>query len=97
MGMLAISLSYAQKVSWQKNIDSGTQDFLSGLAVTIDGQYLVSGSSIQTLRQAQDDSSGSTAVNQQSTHNQNGNVPNKLVNKNSIEFQYYFYRNKIGK
>jgi hypothetical protein len=42
------------KVSWQKNIDSGTQDFLSGLAVTIDGQYLVSGSSIQTLRQAQE-------------------------------------------
>ena len=24
-----------------------------------------------------------------------GSVPNKLVNKNSIEFQYYFYRNKI--
>ena len=22
-----------------------------------------------------------------------GHVPNKLVNKNSIEFQYYFYRN----
>ncbi|MFC4686161.1 T9SS type A sorting domain-containing protein [Epilithonimonas pallida] len=71
MGMLAISLSYAQKVSWQKNIDSGTQDFLSGLAVTIDGQYLVSGSSIQTLRQVQGDSSGSTAVNPSSTHNQN--------------------------
>ena len=26
-----------------------------------------------------------------------GNVPNKLVNKNSIGIQYYFYRNKIGK
>ncbi len=71
MGMLAVGLSYAQKVSWQKNIDSGTQDFLSGLAVTIDGQYLVSGSSIQTLRQAQGDSSGSTAVNPSSTYNQN--------------------------
>ncbi len=71
MGMLAVGLSYAQKVSWQKNLDSGTQDFLSGLAVTIDGQYLVSGSSIQTLRQAQGESSGSTAVNPSSTHNQN--------------------------
>lgn len=46
--MLAIGYSYAQKVSWQKNIESDTQDFLSGLTVTIDGQYLVSGSSIQT-------------------------------------------------
>ncbi len=45
--MLAVGLSYAQKISWQKNLESGTQDFLSGLAITIDGQYLVSGSSIQ--------------------------------------------------
>ncbi|WP_379967794.1 T9SS type A sorting domain-containing protein [Epilithonimonas sp. UC225_85] len=48
MGMLILSYSHAQKVSWQKNVESGTQDFLSGLAVTVDGQYLVSGSSIQT-------------------------------------------------
>ena len=47
LGMLVLSHSYAQKVSWQKNVESGTQDFLSGLAVTVDGQYLVSGSSIQ--------------------------------------------------
>jgi len=47
VGILAMGYSYAQKVSWQKNVESGTQDFLSGLAVTIDGQYLVSGSSIQ--------------------------------------------------
>lgn len=46
-GILAVGLLYAQKVSWQKNIESSTQDFLSGLAITIDGQYLVSGSSIQ--------------------------------------------------
>ncbi len=45
--MLILCHVHAQKVSWQKNIDSNTQDFLSGLAVTIDGQYLVSGSSIQ--------------------------------------------------
>ena len=47
LGVLAMGYSHAQKVSWQKNMESGTQDFLSGLAVTIDGQYLVSGSSIQ--------------------------------------------------
>jgi hypothetical protein len=47
LGIMAVGYSYAQKVSWQKDVDSGTQDFLSGLAVTIDGQYLVSGSSIQ--------------------------------------------------
>ncbi|MPS74374.1 MAG: hypothetical protein E2590_14665 [Chryseobacterium sp.] len=47
VGILVLCHVHAQKVSWQKNIDSNTQDFLSGLAVTIDGQYLVSGSSIQ--------------------------------------------------
>jgi len=69
--VLGSAVLFSQKISWQKNLDSGTQDFLSGLAVTIDGQYLVSGSSIQSLRQAQGDSSGSTAVNPSSTHNQN--------------------------
>ena len=57
MGMVAISFSYSQKVNWQKNIESGTQDFLSGLAITVDGQYLVSGSSIQNN---QNPSTGST-------------------------------------
>ncbi len=47
VGMLVLSYSYSQKVSWQKDILSSTQDFLSGLVTTIDGQYLVSGSSIQ--------------------------------------------------
>ena len=47
LGIFFLSHTYAQKVSWQKDVPSGTQDFLSGLAVTIDGQYLVSGSSIQ--------------------------------------------------
>jgi len=47
LAVLAIGYSHAQKVSWQKNLESGTQDFLSGLVITIDGQYLVSGSSIQ--------------------------------------------------
>ena len=61
VGILAMGYSNAQKVSWQKTIDSGTQDFLSGLAITIDGQYLVSGSSIQNK----------SANQQQSTPNQN--------------------------
>ena len=37
-----------QQVKWQKDIKSDTQDFLSQLSVTIDGQYLISGSSINT-------------------------------------------------
>ncbi|UQB67787.1 T9SS type A sorting domain-containing protein [Epilithonimonas zeae] len=45
--LLSSAVLFSQKVSWQKNIESNTQDFLSGLAITIDGQYLVSGSSIQ--------------------------------------------------
>jgi hypothetical protein len=38
---------YAQEVVWQKDIKSSTQDFLSQITITIDGQYLISGSSIQ--------------------------------------------------
>jgi len=45
--LLSSAVLFSQKVSWQKNIESNTQDFLSGLTLTIDGQYLVSGSSIQ--------------------------------------------------
>lgn len=38
----------AQEVLWQRDIKSSTQDFLTTLSVTVDGQYLVSGSSIQS-------------------------------------------------
>jgi len=38
----------AQNVLWQKDIQSSTQDFLSQVTTTIDGQYLVTGSSIQS-------------------------------------------------
>ena len=44
--LTSISAS-AQEVQWQKDIKSSTQDFLSTLSVTLDGQFLVSGSSIQ--------------------------------------------------
>ncbi|WP_412850604.1 T9SS type A sorting domain-containing protein [Chryseobacterium sp. PMSZPI] len=37
----------AQDVVWQRDIKSSTQDFLSQVATTIDGQYLITGSSIQ--------------------------------------------------
>jgi len=37
----------AQEVVWQKDIKSNTQDFLSQVTTTIDGQYLITGSSIQ--------------------------------------------------
>ncbi|WP_080780577.1 T9SS type A sorting domain-containing protein [Chryseobacterium phocaeense] len=36
------------EVAWQRDIKSGTQDFLSQVTTTIDGQYLITGSSIQS-------------------------------------------------
>ncbi|MGE8431508.1 T9SS type A sorting domain-containing protein [Chryseobacterium joostei] len=42
-----------QEVLWQKNIKSFTQDFLNQITTTIDKQYLITGSSIQTKRQQQ--------------------------------------------
>jgi len=44
----------AQEVVWQKDIKSATQDFLSQVTTTIDQQYLVSGSSIQTNKISSD-------------------------------------------
>ncbi|SIT12134.1 Por secretion system C-terminal sorting domain-containing protein [Chryseobacterium ureilyticum] len=43
----AIGVS-AQEVLWQKDIKSSTQDFLSQVTTTIDQQYLITGSSIQS-------------------------------------------------
>ncbi|WP_210151586.1 T9SS type A sorting domain-containing protein [Chryseobacterium scophthalmum] len=42
------SVLYSQDVVWQKDIKSSTQDFLSQVTTTIDQQYLITGSSIQT-------------------------------------------------
>ena len=39
---------YSQQIIWERNIPSSTQDFLSQVTTTIDGQYLISGSSIQS-------------------------------------------------
>ncbi|WP_160137693.1 T9SS type A sorting domain-containing protein [Chryseobacterium sp. c4a] len=41
----------AQNVLWQKDIQSSTQDFLSQVTTTIDQQYLITGSSIQSDKQ----------------------------------------------
>ncbi|MDQ1856101.1 T9SS type A sorting domain-containing protein [Chryseobacterium sp. WLY505] len=43
----------AQETLWQKDIRSGTQDFLSQVTTTIDQQYLITGSSIQSKSQSQ--------------------------------------------
>jgi hypothetical protein len=40
----------AQDVVWQKDIKSSTQDFLSQVTTTIDQQYLITGSSIQSKK-----------------------------------------------
>ncbi|MCT2408264.1 T9SS type A sorting domain-containing protein [Chryseobacterium antibioticum] len=40
----------AQEVLWQKDIKSSTQDFLSQVTTTIDQQYLITGSSIQSQK-----------------------------------------------
>jgi hypothetical protein len=50
MGTLIFS-AQESKVVWQKNIPSSTQDFLSEMTSTIDGQILLSGSSIQNQKQ----------------------------------------------
>ncbi|QBA20203.1 T9SS type A sorting domain-containing protein [Chryseobacterium indologenes] len=47
----------AQEVIWQKDIQSSTQDFLSQVTTTIDQQYLITGSSIQSKSQPQATSS----------------------------------------
>jgi hypothetical protein len=40
-----------QQVLWQRDIKSNTQDFLSQITTTIEGQYLITGSSIQAKSQ----------------------------------------------
>ncbi|MDC8099639.1 T9SS type A sorting domain-containing protein [Chryseobacterium rhizosphaerae] len=49
-----LGISYAQEttVLWQRDIKSSTQDFLSQVTTTIDGQYLITGSSIRATSQS---------------------------------------------
>ena len=53
----------AQEVAWQKDISSSNQDFRSQLSITIDGQYLVSGSSIKASKMTSVSSAGSAKQN----------------------------------
>ena len=46
--LLSTAIVYAQEVIWQKDIKSSTQDILSQVTTTIDQQYLITGSSIQS-------------------------------------------------
>ncbi|MDC8100391.1 T9SS type A sorting domain-containing protein [Chryseobacterium rhizosphaerae] len=47
----AVGVSAQESVIWQRDIKSFTQDFLSQVTTTIDGQYLITGSSIQATSQ----------------------------------------------
>ncbi|MDY3528910.1 T9SS type A sorting domain-containing protein [Riemerella anatipestifer] len=42
-------LVFGQQVAWQKDFPISSQDFLSGVTVTLDRQYLISGSTISTF------------------------------------------------
>jgi hypothetical protein len=48
LSLCTITGIFAQEILWQKDIKSNSQDFLSQVTTTIDGQYLITGSSIQT-------------------------------------------------
>ena len=53
LAVCAVLTFPAQEVVWQKDLKSSTQDFLSQITTTIDQQYLITGSSIQTKSQSQ--------------------------------------------
>ncbi|ANF53269.1 secretion protein [Chryseobacterium glaciei] len=62
--LCAITSAKAQEIVWEKNIKSSTQDFLSKVTTTIDGQYLITGSSIQSGA-----STGSATTKQKNGYN----------------------------
>ncbi|SDH84952.1 Por secretion system C-terminal sorting domain-containing protein [Chryseobacterium taeanense] len=70
LALCAILSVSAQEVIWQKDIKSSTQDFLSQITTTIDGQYLITGSTIQSNNK------------QPSTINQNNGYDYHLIKLN---------------
>ncbi|SHF10707.1 T9SS type A sorting domain-containing protein [Chryseobacterium vrystaatense] len=46
--LCGVMCTSAQQIMWEKSIPSSTQDFLSQVTTTLDQQYLISGSSIQS-------------------------------------------------
>ncbi len=87
LGLVGI-LACAQEteVRWQKDIKSASQDFLSQLTTTIDGQHVLSGSIIQTPK--------STSSNGQSSANVQNNGYDyhivKLNQQGQIVWDKYF-------
>ncbi|MDC8104535.1 T9SS type A sorting domain-containing protein [Chryseobacterium sp. B21-037] len=63
LSMCIISGLSAQEVVWQKDIKSSTQDFLSQVTTTIDQQYLITGSVIQSGNQKKDTGSNTQQNN----------------------------------
>lgn len=59
-GVLSVS---AQQNLWQKDIKSSTQDFLSTMSTTLDGQIVLSGSVIQKSKISRVSSGGAAAIN----------------------------------
>ena len=87
VGMMAS----AQELSWQRTIKSNTQDFLSQLTTTIDGQYLLSGSSIQSQesRTKSQDNQNIPNNNQQSNNGYDYHVV-KLNQQGQTVWEKYF-------
>jgi len=87
VGMMAS----AQEVSWQRTIKSNTQDFLSQLTTTIDGQHLLSGSSIQSQesRTKSQDNQNIPNNNQQSNNGYDFHVI-KLNQQGQTIWEKYF-------
>ncbi|UPQ76044.1 T9SS type A sorting domain-containing protein [Chryseobacterium nepalense] len=71
----------AQEVIWQKDIKSSTQDFLSQVTTTIDQQYLITGSSIQTGNNMSK-AGGKSHLPSANTHQQNNGYDFHLVKLN---------------
>ncbi|AZA88148.1 T9SS C-terminal target domain-containing protein [Chryseobacterium shandongense] len=71
----------AQEVVWQKDIKSFTQDFLSQVTTTIDQQYLITGSSIQTGN-SMSKAGGKSHLPSANTHQQNNGYDFHLVKLN---------------
>ncbi|WP_042720544.1 T9SS type A sorting domain-containing protein [Flavobacterium sp. B17] len=74
----------AQEVIWQKDIKSSTQDFLSQITTTIDGQYLITGSTIpsRTSRTTPSRTSGTAPSRASGAVQQNNGYDYHLIKLN---------------
>ena len=58
--LCTVAVLYSQEVVWQYNTASSTQEFLTEITTTIDGQYLISGSCIQADQKRKGEDSGNS-------------------------------------